>query len=204
MKTPEQIAEETTRRNFDTYEDSAQEVNHPEGQPIVETRPALIASVTAAIKADRAQVIRVGDLVESVRSPGLDSRRVIAIGGEGADAWLWVDLHQKQLDDGELPTRFPLVNYRKVGSEPLSPPREPCKLDPLEERKTQWALAWTIDEEANSAAKAAVGIWQDSFCRGTSQPSADESCVFIVTDRNTNESVSVDLSDAQFEHLFAN
>lgn len=65
MKTPQQIAAETTGQHFDTYQDSAEEVGHPDGQPIIETWPALNACVAAAIEADRAQrdsQIRVGEL----------------------------------------------------------------------------------------------------------------------------------------------
>lgn len=55
MKTPEQIADEVSAGHFETYQDSAEEVGHPEGQPIVETWPALRECIAAAIEADRAQ-----------------------------------------------------------------------------------------------------------------------------------------------------
>ena len=55
IKTPEQIAEEVAGSYFDTYQDSAEEVGHDEGQPIVETWPALRECIAAAIEADRAQ-----------------------------------------------------------------------------------------------------------------------------------------------------
>lgn len=55
MKTPEQIAAEVAGSYFDTYQDSAEEVGHPEGQPIVETWPALRECIAAAIEADREQ-----------------------------------------------------------------------------------------------------------------------------------------------------
>ena len=55
VKTPEQIAAEVAGSYFDTYQDSAEEVGDDEGQPIVETWPALRECIAAAIKADRAQ-----------------------------------------------------------------------------------------------------------------------------------------------------
>ncbi len=55
MKTPEQIAAEVAGSYFDTYQDSAEEVGNDEGQPIVETWPALRECIAAAIEADRAQ-----------------------------------------------------------------------------------------------------------------------------------------------------
>lgn len=55
MKAPEQIADEISAGRFGTYQDSAEEVGHPEGQPIVETWPALRECIVAAIEIDRRQ-----------------------------------------------------------------------------------------------------------------------------------------------------
>lgn len=55
MKTPEQIAREVSGGHFDTYQDSAEEVGHPEGQPIVETWPRLRECIVDAIEIDRRQ-----------------------------------------------------------------------------------------------------------------------------------------------------
>lgn len=54
MKTPEQIAEEYAY-TVDAYQDSAEEVGHPDGQPIIETFPQLAGIIERAIEADRAQ-----------------------------------------------------------------------------------------------------------------------------------------------------
>lgn len=54
-KTPEEIARAIAAQHFDTYQDSATEVEHPEGQPIVETWDDLRDAIEAAIHADRAQ-----------------------------------------------------------------------------------------------------------------------------------------------------
>lgn len=53
-KTPEQIAE-LHAHSVDAYQDSAEEVGHPDGQPIIETFPQLAGIIVAAIEADRAQ-----------------------------------------------------------------------------------------------------------------------------------------------------
>lgn len=76
MKTSEQIAAETAGTHFDTYQDSAEEVGHPEGQPIVETWPALRACIAAAIEADRAQRAYIAEVQyvdeEEEDRPGLE------------------------------------------------------------------------------------------------------------------------------------
>lgn len=114
MQTPEQIAAETAARHFDTYQDSAEEVGHPEGQPIVETWPQLRQCLTEAVEADRRQTIRPGDHVVSVEKPELDPRRVIAVGGTDEATWLWLDYQQHELNGGELPSPLPITKFRKI------------------------------------------------------------------------------------------
>lgn len=55
MKTPQEIAFDHAH-GVDAYEDSAEEVGHPEGQPIIETFPQLVELIENAIEVDRAQV----------------------------------------------------------------------------------------------------------------------------------------------------
>ena len=54
IKTPEQIANKWAY-TVDAYQDSAEEVGHPDGQPVIETFPQLAGIIWAAIKEDRAQ-----------------------------------------------------------------------------------------------------------------------------------------------------
>lgn len=193
MKTPQQIAAETTGQHFDTYQDSAEEVGHPDGQPIVETWPALNACVAAAIEADRAQQdnqIRVGDIVEKADNPALDPRRVIAIGGEGEDAWLWLDFQQHELNAGQLPSRLPASSYRKAG-QPVLPPLDP------EASGNDWRVAWECDSGESTPIKAAADMWVNNFNR--THAAADDSCVFTVTDPRTGQSATIDLSDYGFD-----
>lgn len=55
MKTIEQIAD-TYAHTVEAYQDSAEEVGHPEGQPIVETYPQLQEIIAAALTEDRKQI----------------------------------------------------------------------------------------------------------------------------------------------------
>lgn len=77
-------------------------------------------------------------------------------------------------------------------------------LDPLERRTTAWDVAWSIDsEDESSATAAAVSIWRFIFGRGYSQPTNEEACLFVVTDKTTGESVEIDLSDERFASFFS-
>lgn len=53
-RTPEEIAAEYAY-TVDAYQDSAQEVGHPDGQPIIETFPQLAGIIERAIQEDRTQ-----------------------------------------------------------------------------------------------------------------------------------------------------
>lgn len=114
MKDPRDIAQKTAHHHFDTYEGSAEDVGHPDGQPIVETWPALIDCITEAVSNDRQQRLRVGDRVEHINHAGLDSREIIALGSDKGEPWLWLDFQQSELDEGYLPTRLPAANYRRL------------------------------------------------------------------------------------------
>lgn len=55
LKTTAQLADKYAH-TVDAYEDSAEEVGHPEGQPIIETYPQLQEIITRALTEDRKQI----------------------------------------------------------------------------------------------------------------------------------------------------
>lgn len=72
----------------------------------------------------------------------------------------------------------------------------------VEAHPVEHRLAWEIDQDGNSAAEAAITVWQQVFRRGPFQPNADEACVFTVTNPETGDTAEVDLSDEKFADLF--
>lgn len=79
---------------------------------------------------------------------------------------------------------------------------KPEPLDPFEDRPAERLVAWEIDAEGPNPAAAALDVWVRSFGYSHQRPGPDDPCVFIVTDRNTDRSVQIDLSDDQYAHLF--
>jgi hypothetical protein len=80
---------------------------------------------------------------------------------------------------------------------------ERSALDPFEEASAEAAehlVVWTIDQEARSAAEAALQVWCQVLRRGPGQPSPDSACVFVVA-RGGQQAV-IDLSEESFAQLF--
>lgn len=88
------------------------------------------------------------------------------------------------------------------GSDHAAPSEtEPHQFDPLEPSDESLLVAWQIDsDESVSPAQAALQAWQRNFRRGNDRPTADDACVFDVSQGDRR--VQVDLSDPQFAHLF--
>lgn len=84
-------------------------VDYPLDGPLAKAKLDMAEHLVALLNNDAAQ-INVGDRVEHVNQPELDSRRVIARG----DDWLWLDFQQAEFDEGQMPTRLPVGNYRKI------------------------------------------------------------------------------------------
>lgn len=110
MKTPEEVTFELLHRNYSTKETNCVDGVAAALEEGMLDYDGIRAMITAAVEADRAQRIQVGDVVEHVDNPELDARRVITIGED----WLWLDFQEAQLTAGDLPPRLPLVNYRKT------------------------------------------------------------------------------------------
>lgn len=67
---------------------------------------------------------------------------------------------------------------------------------------TMYTITWEIDQEGTSPADAVRRVWQETFNRGSAQPSNQEACIFTVTHGTTK--TMVDLSDLHHAALFLN
>ena len=76
------------------------------------------------------------------------------------------------------------------------------ELDPLAPEPGGLHVEWEIDADDGglSPAQAAIDIWRRVFRRGTTQPSAGDACVFLVS--SGHHAVQVDLSEERYAHLF--
>lgn len=79
-----------------------------------------------------------------------------------------------------------------------NPALEPLAVQP---HPADYFVTWEINQDGKTPAEAAAAVWQQIFRRGHLQPSADEACIFTVTEGD--RSVLIDLSEERFAHLFA-
>lgn len=111
------------------------------------------------------------------------------------------DLIRGSINDSEA-TR---EDWQRAITQVFGEPSAPLALDPLQSifGTQEYSLSWHIESDGNSAADAAARTWRETFRRGYSQPSADDACVFLVTEPDTGATVEVDLSEERFADLFS-
>lgn len=54
-------------------------------------------------------------------------------------------------------------------------------------------VKWEINSDKSDPVEAARQVWRENFNRG--EPGPDDACVFTVTDSQTGNTVTVDLSE---------
>lgn len=113
------------------------------------------------------------------------------------------DQIRQSIDDADATREDWVAAIAQVfGSDHATPSEiEPSQIDPFEPSDESLLVAWQIDsDEGISPAQAALKAWKQNFRRGDAQPTADDACVFDVSQGDRR--VQVDLSDPQFAHLF--
>lgn len=113
------------------------------------------------------------------------------------------DQIRQSIDDADATREDWVAAIAQVfGSDHAAPSEiEPRQIDPFEPSDESLLVAWQIDsEEEISPAQAALQAWRRNFRRGDTQPTADDACVFDVSQGNLR--IQVDLSDPQFAYLF--
>lgn len=63
----------------------------------------------------------------------------------------------------------------------------------------EWLVQWSIDGYGSTPERAAARVWRDQF--GRTSASNDDACFFTVSDAETHEVVSIDLSEFDFDEL---
>lgn len=60
-------------------------------------------------------------------------------------------------------------------------------------KEREFLITWAINGEGATARKAAERIWREVFGRSAAGP--DDACIFEVQDLETDETVTIDLSE---------